>query len=91
MLAKGNPALTLREWAKRDGYIGTATYGRREGHLLLLFKFFESFMNKSHITSVAVAKGLPMHMPYNPRGEKTAVTNVIKALDKMDAEHDAAN
>lgn len=86
MISKGNPALTLREWGRRDGYIGAASAGRREGHLLLLFKMFQAFRNRSTVDSILVAKGFPMHMPYHPDGFETAVENVREALDKMDAE-----
>jgi hypothetical protein len=88
MLRKGNPALTLREWGKSDGYIGAASAGRREGHLLLLFKMFQAFQNKSTVDKILVAKGFPMHMPYHPKGFEVAVANVREALDKMDAENE---
>lgn len=85
MLHKGNPALTLREWGKADGFIGNGTHGRREGHLLLLFRSFEKYMEELDEPKILVARGLPMHMPYHPNGDKTAVANVRKALGKMDA------
>lgn len=85
MLRKGNPALTLREWAKADGFIGNGTHGRREGHLLLLFRSFEKFVRNADEAKILVARGLPMHMPYHPQGDKVAVANVRKALTKMDA------
>lgn len=86
MLAKGNPALTLREWAKRDGYIGAASLGRREGHLLLLFKMFASFVQHATVSEIRVARGFPMTMPYHPKGHEVAVDNVRAALEKMDRE-----
>lgn len=85
MLRKGNPALTLREWAKADGFIGNGTHGRREGHLLLLFRSFEKFVRNADEAKILVARGLPMHMPYHPQGDKVAVANARKALTKMDA------
>lgn len=80
MLDKGNPALTLREWARNDGYIGGMTSGRREGHLLLLFKYFHLFVERATIHDVRVAKGLPMTMPYHPDGWDVACKNVREAL-----------
>jgi hypothetical protein len=86
MLRKGNPALTLREWSRRDGYIGAATAGRREGHLLLLFKMFQAFQRGVQIDTILVGKGFPMHMPYHPDGPEKAVENVTLALARLDKE-----
>lgn len=83
MLDKGNPALTLREWGNNDGFIGGNTSGRREGHLLLLFKHFTLFMEKQKVNDVRVAKGLPMSMPYHPQGWDVACKNVREALLEM--------
>lgn len=85
MLARGNPALTLREWLRSDGFIGHGTHGRREGHLLLMFRHFEAFVQKINMPSVKWAKGMPMAMPFHPKGDKTAVSNIVKAMTKMDA------
>lgn len=84
MLDKGSPALTLREWAARDGYIGGYTYGRREGHLLLLFKAFMMYCEDQKMPEVRVAKGLPMAMPYHPDGWETGCKNVREALRLID-------
>lgn len=83
MLDKGNPALTLREWGNRDGYIGGYTHGRREGHLLLLMKYFMMFVENVNSSKVEVAKGLPMQMPYHPKGWDVASENVREALLEM--------
>lgn len=83
MLSKGNPALTLREWAVKDGFIGGYTYGRREGHLLLLFKAFLLSCENQKMPEVRVAKGLPMAMPYHPDGWEIACKNVREALIEM--------
>lgn len=88
-IAKGNPALTLREWGRKDGYIGNGSSGRREGHLLLLLNFFASFVNKSYVDKVLVAKGFPMAMPYHPDGHEIALKNIREALTQMDAEAEA--
>ena len=86
MLDKGNPALTLRNWGQNDGYIGGYTYGRREGHLLLLFKFFTAFCEDVKVFDVKVAKGFPMSMPYHPDGWDVGCQNAREALLKMDRE-----
>lgn len=83
MLDKGNPALTLREWADKDGFIGGYTYGRREGHLLLLFKAFLMFCEDQKMPDVRVAKGLPMSMPYHPDGWEVGCKNVRESLIDM--------
>lgn len=84
MLDKGHPALTLREWATQDGFIGGYSRGRREGHLLLLFKFFTLFAEGHKANEVRVAKGLPMAMPYHPSGWEVACKNVRTALVEME-------
>jgi hypothetical protein len=83
MLEKGSPALTLREWGYTDGFIGGYTHGRREGHLLLLFKHFTLFCEGQKINEVRVAKGLPMSMPYHPEGWDVACKNAREALMEM--------
>lgn len=83
MLYKGHPALTLREWASDDGFIGSYSRGRREGHLLLLFKFFTLFAEGQKVNEVRVARGLPMAMPYHPNGWETACKNVREQLVEM--------
>lgn len=83
MLEKGNPALTLREWAAKDGFIGSYSRGRREGHLLLLMKYFTLFAEGHKIHEVRVARGLPMAMPYHPDGWDTACKNAREALLEM--------
>lgn len=84
MLSKGNPALTLREWGRNDGYIGGYSRGRREGHLLLLMKFFTLFAEGHTVADVRVARGLPMAMPYHPDGWEIACKNVRTTLVEMD-------
>lgn len=85
-LKKGNPALTLREWARRDGYIGQATAGRREGHLLLLFNMFASYCRDSTVTEMKVARGFPMTMPYHPDGFEIAVKNARDGILELDGD-----
>lgn len=80
MLEKGNPALTLREWFQKDGFIGGYTHGRREGHLLLLFQAFMNFCENNPMHHIRVAKGLPMQMPYHPHGWEVACKNVRDGL-----------
>lgn len=83
-LRKGHPALTLREWTQRDGFIGGTRAGRREGHLLLLFKFFTLWCEGHTVNDVKAARGLPMAMPYHPDGWDVACKNVREALVEMD-------
>lgn len=83
MLAKGHPALTLREWGNNDGFIGGYSRGRREGHLLLLLKSFTLFAEGHTMNKVQVARGLPMSMPYHPDGWEVACKNVREALVEM--------
>lgn len=83
-LSKGNPALTLREWLRNDGYIGGYSYGRREGHLLLLFQMFTAFAEKHSVPTVKVAKGLPMAMPYHPDGWEIGCKNAREGLLRLE-------
>jgi hypothetical protein len=83
-LSKGNPALTLREWFRNDGYIGGYTYGRREGQMLLLFQMFTAFAEGHSVAAIKVARGLPMAMPYHPDGWEIGCKNAREALIQMD-------
>lgn len=86
MLAPGAPALVLREWARQSQDQRERIRGKRELHLLLLFRYFALTAQGDRIERLQWAAGFPMTMPYHPQGSEVAVKNVIAALAEMDRE-----
>lgn len=92
MLAVGNPALVLREWAqeRRKNPFEQQIRARRELHLLLLFRMFALFVQGDSVGKMTWAYGFPMTMPYHPAGHEAAVKNVRAALKDLEREHKEA-
>jgi hypothetical protein len=86
MLAPGSPALVLREWSRQMRDERVRVRGKRELHLLLLFRMFQLHAQGDKIEGrLPWAYGFPMTMPYHPKGHDTAVANVRSALAELDA------
>jgi hypothetical protein len=81
-LAPRSPLLELREWGKANKRERIA--GKRELHVMLLFKHFDLSMRGSKIERVNWAFGMPMVPPYHPGGAEVAMENVRKGLAKLD-------
>lgn len=85
-LPTNHPVRQLREWS-RDIYMNhDQVFAKRETHLMLLFKTFAQVQNSSRPGSLNWAYGMPMAMPFHPKGHDTAVKNVRLALDEIDRE-----
>ncbi len=83
-LSPQSPALQLREWARESWYNKDKIFAKRELHLLLLMRAFEQHMLGSRVPRLNWAYGLPMTMPYHPRGHETGLANVKRALGELD-------
>ncbi len=85
MLAPGHPALVLREWGRMSFADKERIEGKRELHLLLMFRHFALTVQGDRLSGqLRWARGFPMAMPYHPDGPDVAVKNVLTALAEMD-------
>lgn len=87
MLAPGKPALVLREWSRASFEQRDRIRGKRELHLLLLFRMFARTLQGDGMGRLQWAYGFPMTMPYHPNGHDAAVKNILTALNEVDADH----
>lgn len=83
---KDDPALVLREWAKDVSERKERIFGKRELHLLLLYRHFQWYCQGRRVSKVNWANGFPMAMPFHPDGADVGVENVRQALLKLDRE-----
>lgn len=83
---QATPPSTLRQWARDCYQDRERIQGKRELHLLLLFKMFGLYMAEERLPVLQWAHGFPMHMPYHPDGSDIALKNIEKALDELDKE-----
>lgn len=83
MLAPKSPVLLLRNWAKMCHEESLFVPAKRETHLFLLFKAFAQ--RESRLDALQWAYGMPMSLPYHPKGWEAAKENIMKALAELDA------
>lgn len=76
--------LHLREWARDAWYNKDRVPAKRETHLFLQMKAFK--LRDSRIQKMPWAYGMPMEMPYHPKGWETGLENIKKALAEMDTQ-----
>jgi hypothetical protein len=80
-----HPVRKLTQWTN-SAYLDRAqVFAKREVHLHLLFQTFRQVQNNSRIEVMQWAYGMPMAMPYHPKGHEVAIKNVRAALDEIDA------
>lgn len=80
----GSPALALREWSTSSWKNGDTIPAKRELHLMLLFRCFAQFTQRTKVPKITWAYGHVMTLPYHPKGSETAIRNVRFALEEMD-------
>jgi len=80
-----SPSLLLRSWARDVWQDKERIQGKRELHLLLLFRYFALHAQGDKLHNLTWAHGFPMAMPYHPDGSEVAVKNVLAALAELDA------
>ncbi len=81
-VGKNSPPLVLRDWSREIASTRERITAKREMHLLLLFNAFNQSMRKERILNgkQRAAHGMPMPLPYHPKGPQVALANVREAM-----------
>lgn len=80
-----HPVTHLRRWSTGVAEMREHVPSKREVHLHLLFQTFAQEARGSRTQILKWAYGMPMAMPFHPKGHDVAVKNVRLALDEIDA------